>query len=259
MKYNNQLHILKEWCSRITNEYYAQQIYEQGISGIQYGAVAEISFKLMQLINQDFPDDASFYESIVALMNVHYDFALKRELTRTEKYKIDKVKKDFLAYVQLVLSDKCPIKLMEHPYERIITGPEANEIISQINSRWEYYNDSYWFPLMGEEPQSVTNKFFIMKKHVLPYWNNICDYILKCNEHIYSYGESYYDIEFCTETSTIGGLNDEEWSYTDKNYTWFIYLSHEDTISFAGTIVPFIKELLIEEKEHWDRYEYSEF
>ncbi len=36
------------------------------------------------------------------------------------------------------------------------------------------------------------------------------------------------------------------------------YFSHEDAVSFAGAIVPIIKEILVAEKDHWNRYEYPD-
>ena len=36
-----------------------------------------------------------------------------------------------------------------------------------------------------------------------------------------------------------------------------VYFSHEETVSFAGAIVPKIKEVLKAEKEHWNRFEWQ--
>ena len=45
--------------------------------------------------------------------------------------------------------------------------------------------------------------------------------------------------------------------YTDKDFSWAIYFSHENTVAFAGSIVPTVKELLANEKEHWDKFEWD--
>lgn len=260
LNYNIYLYHLKKWCKQKTNDYYADYLKSHGSSlYLKYLFTVETEFKLSQLVDHNFETNSSFYEQIAAMIDIHYDFSLKSKLSRTDTYMVNKVKQEFLLYVQQLLTTEDYELPSDFQYERVITGNEADTIISEINSHWKYYNNSYWFPLMEDEPKSVSDKFFIMKKYVAPYWNDICNYISKESSRIYSYGESFYDIKFCVETSTIDNIEHEEWSYTDKHFKWFIYFSHEDTISFAGTIIPYIKKILLNEKEHWDRYEYPEF
>ena len=45
--------------------------------------------------------------------------------------------------------------------------------------------------------------------------------------------------------------------YTDKDFSWAIYFSHENTVAFAGTIVPKVKEMMSKEKEHWNKFEWN--
>ena len=45
--------------------------------------------------------------------------------------------------------------------------------------------------------------------------------------------------------------------YTDKDFSWAIYFFHEDTVAFAGSIVPKAKELLSTKKEYWNRFEWD--
>jgi len=76
--------------------------------------------------------------------------------------------------------------------------------------------------------------------------------------HIYEYGEWYHAYPpHCLETVEFEGDFGCETIYTDKDFTWAVYFSHENTVTFAGTIVPFAKKLLSEEKEHWNRFEWS--
>ena len=75
--------------------------------------------------------------------------------------------------------------------------------------------------------------------------------------HLYSYGEDNSRPQNCLETVELieyGGL---EMIYTDKDFSWAIYFSHENTVAFAGSIVPTVKELLANEKEHWDKFEWD--
>ena len=53
----------------------------------------------------------------------------------------------------------------------------------------------------------------------------------------------------------FGEYSGSETIYTDQQFTWAIYYSHENTVSFAGSIVPKVKDLLLPVKDHWDKFE----
>jgi hypothetical protein len=74
--------------------------------------------------------------------------------------------------------------------------------------------------------------------------------------HMYSYGENFLYPEHCVETAELIEYGGHETIYTDKDFSWAIYFSHENTVSFAGSIVSKVKELLSDEKEHWDKFEW---
>lgn len=257
MNCNNQINLLKRWCEEKSNIYY-EHYHTSGISNIRYFTTSEIAFKLSMLIDHDFENNEDFQSHIKNLLDIHFDYSLKNPINTTAKYMIEKIQNDFLEYANQIIYTENDDTPNNSIYERVIINEEAAEIISQINQHWGYENDSYWFPLMGEEPQKVSDKFFIMKKYLTPHWETIKSHIFHHNSHIYSYGESAYDLEFCIETTDIDNITLEEWSYTDKDFSWFIYFSHEDTVSFAGTIVPVIKEILISEKTHWNCFEYPD-
>ena len=73
--------------------------------------------------------------------------------------------------------------------------------------------------------------------------------------HIYSCSEIWYKPQNCIETVELTEYDGFETIYTDKEFSWAIYFSHENTVSFAGSIVPKVKELLSNEKEHWNKFE----
>ena len=76
--------------------------------------------------------------------------------------------------------------------------------------------------------------------------------------HMYSNGESNYRYpDYCLETVELTEYGGLESIYTDKDFSWAIYFSHENTVTFAGSIVPKVKELLEKEKEHWDKFEWN--
>jgi hypothetical protein len=49
-----------------------------------------------------------------------------------------------------------------------------------------------------------------------------------------------------------------ETAYCPKDFSWIIYYSHENTVTFAGTIVPQIKKLLRSEQAYWNRFDWSD-
>lgn len=83
-----------------------------------------------------------------------------------------------------------------------------------------------------------------------PYLKEFSTLIGIPENHIYEYGESAFRPVHCLETIELQEYGGCETVYTDKDFTWLICHSHEDTVAFAGTIVPKIKELLKKEEEH---------
>ena len=71
------------------------------------------------------------------------------------------------------------------------------------------------------------------------------------------YGENDFRPQNCIETVEMNEYGGLEIIYTDKAFSWAVYFSHEDTVAFAGSIVPQIKELLSKEKEHWNKFEWN--
>ena len=90
-----------------------------------------------------------------------------------------------------------------------------------------------------------------------PYMKQLEQIIGLPQTHIYSYGEDVSRPVNCLETVEIIEYGGCETIYTDKDFTWAIYFSHENTVAFAGSIVPKIKELLSNESEHWNKFEWD--
>lgn len=108
---------------------------------------------------------------------------------------------------------------------------------------------------MGDETRNVSDQFFVMFDYLEPYLEQLQQLIGLPHTHIYCYGESHLYPEHCLETVELSEYSGCETIYTDKNFTWAIYYSHENTVSFAGSIVPKIKELLLPVKDHWNKFE----
>ncbi len=94
------------------------------------------------------------------------------------------------------------------------------------------------------------------RHYTKPYMEQMLQWMGLPYAHIYEYGEWYHAYPpHCLETVELAGYDRCESIYTDRDFTWAVYFSHENTVTFAGSIVPFAKELLAKEKEHWNRFE----
>lgn len=261
MNFNTLINHLKLWCVNKAKEYVNEQqeskidTYHLNYTGCF--AAYELEFKLSILIDKNFENIDTFQNEVLNLTEIHYDPVILNPHNKTEEYIINKINGEFCEYLREVILNKETLAPINIPYSKVIIGEEATSLIEKFNSVWHYVNTSYWFPLTGDEPSEVSDKFIIMSKYLEPYMEELKEIIGLPSNHIYSYSESAFTIEYCVERDYI----DEEYSgteifYTDKNFSWAIYFSHENTISFAGAIVPQVKEMLIKEKEHWDKFEF---
>ena len=53
----------------------------------------------------------------------------------------------------------------------------------------------------------------------------------------------------------ITGYGGNECAYLPKDLSWIIYFSHEGTVTFAGSILSAVRELLAGEREHWNKWD----
>lgn len=253
MIYNNVTNTLRNWCSEMTRRYsdeYQQERMRAGQSlrFLTYTVTAELHYKLGALVDRDFPNYKAYLNAVSELMSIHIDFTLKKELGKVEIYYIRTAEIAFLDYLK-TLSPDCLAPAC--PYYRIIRGEEADMIADNIFSSWGY-DTSYWHPLNGE---SGTDRLFIAPKRIEPYLDEIRHLLGIPQEHIYEYGEAWYDHPHCAEVDDLKNYSGCETAYCAKDFSWIIYYSHENTVTFAGSIVPRIKEILRAEQEYWNRFD----
>ena len=257
MTFNNTINHLKLWCINKAKAY--QQVYGNygGITYVGYLIAYELEFKLSTLIDKSFEDIEDLKKEVLILVDVHYEPSILKPQNSLVRHIIDKMNKEFCEFLEEVLSQQESLSLPDMPYMRVIIGPEANALQDKFRLVWGYVNTSYWFPLMGDEPKEISEKFFIMYDYFEPYMKQVEQIIGLPQTHIYSYGEDVSRPPNCLETVEIIEYGGCETIYTDKDFTWAIYFSHENTVAFAGSIVPKIKELLSNESEHWNKFEWD--
>lgn len=254
MKYNNIITHLKLWCINKAKAY--QKVYGNygGITYIGFQVAYELEFKLSTLIDKSFDCLEDLKREILNLIEVHYEPLILNPQNSLAQHIIEKTNREFCEFLEELLSQNEGLSLADIPYTRAIVGAEATALQDKFLSAWGYVNTSYWFPLMGDEPKEVSEKFFVMFDYIEPYMKQLKQIIGLPEIHIYNYGECCFRPQHCIETVELNEYGGCESIYTDKNFSWAIYFSHENTVAFAGSIVPKVKELLSTEKEHWDKF-----
>ncbi|MBQ8834969.1 MAG: hypothetical protein IJ001_08630 [Oscillospiraceae bacterium] len=191
---------------------------------------------------------------VINLVDLHYEPSIKEPQNSLAQHIIDKTNQEFCEFLEEVLAQKESLALADIPYTRVIIGSEAIALQEKFRSVWGYVNTSYWFPLDGDEPKEISEKFFVMFDYLEPYIKQLEQIMGLPQTHLYSYGESDFRPQNCIETVEFVEYGGHETIYTDKDFSWAIYFSHENTVAFAGSIVPKVKDLLSKEKEHWDKF-----
>ncbi len=257
MQDNNIINHLKQWCKDKAKAY--QKVYGNygGITYVGYLMAYELEFKLSTLIDKPFESVEELKSDVLNLVDIHYEPSLKEPQDSLAQYIIDKINREFREFLEDLFSRNESLVFTEIPYMRVIVGPEAAALQEKFRSVWDYVNTSCWFPLMGDEPQKIADKFFVMLDHVEPYLKQIEQIIGLPQTHIYEYGEYDFRPPYCIETDALREYGGCEMIYTDKDFSWAIYFSHENTVAFAGSIVTAVKELLSKKKEFWDKFQWG--
>ena len=256
MMFNNIINHLKLWCKNKADIYHRAHQKNRGILYVGQLLAHELEFKLLTLIDKPFESKTNFKSEVLNLIDIHYEDSILNPQNSLVNYIAEKINQEFRDFLEEILSEE-DLAVLNIPYERIIVGSEASALQEKFCSVWGYVNTSYWFPLVGDEPKEVSEKFFIMFDFFQPYQKQFEQMIGFPQTHLYGYGENAFRPPNCTETSELVGYGGLEIMYTDKDFSWAIYFSHENTVAFAGAIVPKVKALLVKEKEHWNQFEWN--
>ena len=256
MQYNEIINRLKLWL-RNTAEIY-EKIYQKhgDVTYIGYFLANEWLFKISMLIDKNFESKDDLRNTILNLHHVHYEESVRNPKNETANYIIEKINAEFFEYLEEILSQKDRLPPADIPYNRVIMGKEAEILLEKFRKIWGYDGTDYWFPLTREKENS--KKFFIMFDYIESYIKQIEQIIGLPQAHIYCCDEEEFLYpKHCVETAKMIEYSGVECFYTDKDFSFAIYFSHEDTVSFAGSIVPKIKELLKDEEAHWNQWGYD--
>ena len=249
MYYNYVIDNLRQWC-RLQSQQYRKGYEEKGgLYYVTYQTIEDIQFRLEVLTDRDFTDYADLSQEVRKLPDTYCTAALQNPPNQLAAHLIRRTANRFLAYFD-TLTPECPA--LSLPYRRTILGEEAECIYRRFADVWNY-RVSYWYPLDGTDSEG---RLFLMTEHVEPHMEEIKDFLGLPHTHMYAIGETNYPAQKSAfETAELIPYSGLETAYTNKEFTWMIYFSHENTVTFAGSIVLGIQELLADEKEHWNHWE----
>ena len=208
----------------------------------------EMAYKLAALVDWDAPSFEAYRERVRALIPVRKAYVLRNERVPEALALIREAEEELRDF--LVKLTEQNTAEPEH-YIRVILGEERERLEYAILEKWGYCAD-YWYPLKGSFDES---KLFLSVDWFEPYWDRLCALVGLPEHRVYEYGESYFDDGQLLEVDDITGYGGNECAYLPKVLSWIIYFSHEGTVTFAGTILPAVRELLASEREHWNKWE----
>ena len=253
MVYNNVTNTLRNWCNEMTEHYADLYLQERARTGqsvrfLSYHVTAELSYKLGTVVDKYYPSFEAYRNAVLDLVSLRIDCILSKKFDENEASYIRSAESAFRDYLDTVSPD-CPSPKM--PYDRIIWGTEADSIAEQFMKVWQY-DTNYWYPLNGMADE---DKLFIHPKRLKPYFDQINQLVGLPQNRIYRYGEAWYDRPHCAEVDKLEDFSGCEMAYCPKDFSWIIYYSHEYTVTFAGSILPQIKEILSAEQVYWNRFD----
>lgn len=124
-------------------------------------------------------------------------------------------------------------------YRKVLSEKESKNLREKLKSIWKV--DGYWFPLTTWKPENTEafqDKYFeeeLGHEKVQQILHNLGV------EKVWELREGEIDCE--SELSIIEFYySGEEGFWFDKSFDWLIYVSHESSITFAGSILPEIKK-----------------
>lgn len=143
-------------------------------------------------------------------------------------------------------------------WSEIIGGITKEASKKQLQRKFEYNSKKFYIPL--NDIKINIEYFYIMRGTIEPYEQKIRNYLLKRYEIVFylsNYEQAYYlrDKDFFEMSDKIefDDMRSEEVVFP-KDFSFLIYISHEQTITFAGKIVEDIKKILAPVAHKFNKY-----
>lgn len=216
----------------------------------RYLVMDELHDKLCTLVDREFPNFEACLAAVKALLPGYRNPTLQNP-SPVAVYFIREAETAFRERLESIRPD-CPAP--EIPYLRYLTGDEAAEIADLFREKWDYVPRNYWYPMNGEEIRE--DRLYISADYVEAHWEALEKLLGLPERHIFCLSEDNYPGgPACMEMTELIGYGGLENACCDRDFSWIIYFSHENTVTFAGAILPQVRRLLAAEREHWNRWE----
>jgi hypothetical protein len=137
------------------------------------------------------------------------------------------------------------------PYRHRLTDKEMVLVRKQLADIWNY-DGGYWNPL---DYKCSKETVFVMEDNLTEDDNRkIVEFIVaNSSKRLFEITEDRIDYEIELDSFN---LDLYETIVTDKSFSWVIYGSHEDTLTFGGTkLIEFIKSLFIDRHDKLNKWE----
>lgn len=263
MIFNDQLLMLRGYCE--------DHAVGGGVKSICPEIFPLLELRLCTVTGKEHTDISVFETDICTIIGDVRKFALSKVSNRVEEYKIGKSLDGVTAFLASICAEgNIPSgKIPALPYRRTIIGDEMQALIQRFDDVWDYSSQcaALWYPL--EDVDIITKgceALWLMTDYVKPYEPAIRLLIGLPDKPVYRW--SNHRLSFTTmsdtarmpdfiwvdETSDPDFCNGYEDIYTDRDFSWAIYISHEETITFAGSIVPEIRRLMADISDSFNHY-----
>ena len=253
MIYNGVTEYLYHRCVKLREEYYERNQQERADTGrsllfAKRFFYDEMAYKVLYLVDREFEAFGGYLDAVRELVPMRKSYVLQNEKDPEALALLREAEEEYLAFLDRV---KETDTAEPESYCRVILGEERERLEYAILEKWGYCVD-YWYPLKGGFDE---NKLFLNVEYVEPYWDRLCRMLGLPENRLYDYGESFFDDGQLSEVDEIVGYGGNEVAYLPKDLSWIIYFSHEETVTFAGEILPRVKELLLPERAHWNKWD----
>lgn len=249
MKFNNVTDTLRQFCLDRAAAYGEEYERCGGMCFCRYLVMYELHEKLCTLVDREFSDFGAYLAAVKELIPGHLNPTLQKPTPVTE-YFIREAEDAFCRYLEHISPD-CPAPKI--PYLRNLTGEEAEKIAALFREKWDYVPRNYWYPMTGGGIRE--DRLFLSADYVEPYWSALEKLLGLPEKHLFCLSENNYPGgPACMEMAELIGYGGLENACCDRELSWIIYFSHEQTVTFAGSILPQVRELLAAEREHWNRW-----
>ena len=250
MKFNNVIDTLRLGCRELFRTYeeaYAKQ-YRKSKCFFRYLVIHEIEDQLCILVEAEFADFQEFRELVRGIPGNYSDPGLKNPPEDASSY----IREAEAAFLELLDRVQPDCAAPEIPYVRYLTGAERERVVARFRELWNYIPRKSWYPMDGQELRE--DWLFIHTDYLEAYLPRIEGLLGLPENHIYCYGEANRPGLDCMEMAELVGYNGFENACCDREFSWILFFSHEETVTFAGSILPQIREMLEPEKAHWNRW-----